>query len=174
MSDPTEAPLGVPLEAGGNAGLSADGRYRWWLTRWWRPVAQPSERCCWVMLNPSTADASVDDPTIRRCIGFSKAWGFNGLVVVNLFALRATDPRELAKAHAPVGHMNLDYIEDWITSSGTVVAAWGGSYPNAYARHIREVADLLREHKALCLGKIGSGEPRHPLYVKGDTALVAL
>lgn len=74
------------------AEFSGCGRYRYSLRRRWADGGPPA---CWIMLNPSTADAEKDAPTIRRCIGFSKAWGHNALVVVNLFALRSTDPTAL-------------------------------------------------------------------------------
>jgi len=82
-----------------SAVLSDCGTYRYSLTRRW----SPGPLLGWVMLNPSRADALVDDPTIRRCVGFARRWGFAGIVVRNLYALRATDPRELSRHPAPVG-----------------------------------------------------------------------
>src|SRR5262249_14212908 len=84
--------------------ISDCGRYRYSLTRRWGDAAEP--RALFVMLNPSTADAEQDDPTIRRCIGFAKAWGMGSLEVVNLYALRATDPAALLSAPDPIGPKN--------------------------------------------------------------------
>src|SRR5262245_13227298 len=104
-----------------SAELSPCGRYRYALTRTW---GDPKKVVCWVMLNPSTADADQDDPTIRRCLGFSRAWGAGGLVVVNLFALRATDPDQLRIAADPVGPDNDSHLST-AAFGRLVVAAWG-------------------------------------------------
>ncbi len=90
----------------GSAVLSECARYRYRLDRAWERDDHGLGTVTWVMLNPSTADADVDDPTIRRCIGFSKAWGYNALTVVNLFAWRATSPRDLCAVEDPVGPDN--------------------------------------------------------------------
>src|SRR5438105_288943 len=83
------------------------GRYRYSLTREWD---RRGDQACWIMLNPSIANAERDDPTIRRCIGFARRWGLGGIVVVNLFGLVATYPIELARAKAPIGPHNDDAI----------------------------------------------------------------
>lgn len=147
------------------SGAVIDGPYRYDLWRTWNPVDRPSI-CAWVMLNPSTADANQDDPTIRRCIAYSKTWGFDGLVIRNLFALRARDPRELAQAHDPVGPDN----DHWLTTSGLtsatrVVVAWGaGRYPRLAGGRWRHVADLLAPLNPVCLRVARDGQPMHPLY----------
>lgn len=89
----------------GGAHLSACGAYRYALRRTWDP-ARPA--ALFVGLNPSTADAERDDPTTRRCVRFARDWGFGGLLVGNLFAYRATRPRDLRAAAEPVGPEN-----DW-------------------------------------------------------------
>lgn len=148
-----------------DAGLSGCGAYRWWLSRHWddeRPT------CAWVMLNPSTADALFDDPTIRRCVGFSRRWGFGGLVVVNLYAYRVTSPHALRLADDPVGPLCDEAIR--VHCRGRVaVAAWGAL---VQLRRAAEVLALLREEAAgvVCLGLTRGGQPLHPLYVRGDTA----
>lgn len=115
----------------------------------------------WVMLNPSTADATQDDPTIRRCIGFSKAWGFAELVVVNLYALRSTDPKTLWSASDPIGPDNDDHIRELAECSDMTVCAWGQPGPvKERALHVR---GLLPEAHYLKLNKDGS--PSHPLYL---------
>src|SRR5262245_19133112 len=87
--------------------ISPCGLYRYWLTRTWDNSLR---RVCWVMLNPSTADAEQDDPTIRRCVGFARSWGAGGIIVVNLFAFRASDPKALLRAADPVGPDNDGHI----------------------------------------------------------------
>jgi hypothetical protein len=115
----------------------------------------------WVMLNPSTADATQDDPTIRRCIGFSKAWGFAELAVVNLYALRSTDPKALWSASDPIGPDNDDHIRKLAECSDMTVCAWGQPGPvKERALHVR---GLLPEAHCLKLNKDGS--PGHPLYL---------
>lgn len=152
--------------------LSDCGMYRYTLTRtvggllW--PITQEHPTVLWVMLNPSTADADTDDPTIRRCIGFTSDWGFHYMKVVNLYALRSTDPRNLWAADDPVGPDNNDHIEQAARTAALIVCAWGG---NAKPDRVREVMDLLAPYSTKCLGTTGSGAPRHPLYLRRDAAL---
>lgn len=155
----------------GDALLSADGVYRYWLKRTWAL----GPRVCWVMLNPSTADANLDDPTIRRCIGFSKSWGYGSLIVVNLWALRATDPRELLTADDPYGPDNAEAVELAINGSELMVAAWGTFVARMTRRSARRIEPEAMARDALvdarCLGRTKSGHPRHPLYVRADQPL---
>jgi hypothetical protein len=123
------------------------------------------------MLNPSTATDATDDPTIRRCIRFSAAWGYGRLVVVNLFALRSTNPAELANHPDPVGDDNDQAILAAARQAGTVACAWG-AHPSAPLR-ARTVVSLLSGVGLHCLGTTRHGQPRHPLYVKGSTALAS-
>jgi hypothetical protein len=120
------------------------------------------------MLNPSTADAEQDDPTIRRCIGFAKAWGFGGIAVRNIFALRATDPRELYKSDDPVGPGNDEAICDLAGLCPLIVAAWG--VHGGLRNRGRQVCELLAGAGAevVCLGVTKDGHPKHPLYVAAD------
>lgn len=154
-----------------DAVIDESGRYRYTLYRRWN---QANDRTAvWVMLNPSTADHIEDDPTIRRCIGFSKAWGYGALTVVNLFALRATNPRELLTAGAEaVGPANDQHIYDELEYAELVIAAWG-SLGAILDRHL-SVRQLLRPygHKVHHLGLTQSGHPRHPLYLRSDIAPV--
>lgn len=150
------------------ATLSDDRRYRYQLgRRWGTPWAEGGRRVLWIMLNPSTADADADDPTIRRCIGFSRAWGYDELVVVNLYALRATDPAELGRAEDPFGPDNATWLDHHLSHADSVIAAWGAH------NTATNVADaLLLEHRPLrCLGTTKDGHPRHPLYVRADQPL---
>lgn len=125
------------------------------------------------MLNPSTADEIKDDPTIRRCISFAKREGCTGLTVVNLFALRATNPKELLKHEDPIGPENDKIIQDMLRlhQIGIVVAAWG-AHPLARERS-KDVMKML-DSNILCLGTTKDGSPRHPLYVKSAQELVEI
>lgn len=148
------------------AHLSDDGRYRWWLTRaWWdRVTFTLPDFVLWVMLNPSTADAEQDDPTIRRCMSFTRSFGYSGLAVVNLFALRATRPAALRRAQDPVGRRNDDELCEWSARAGLTIVAWGADRM-ATAR-AADVAPLLTDPH--CLGVTAEGHPRHPLYLRGE------
>lgn len=151
------------LDTGASARLSTCGLYRYELVRRWNrgPLA------CWIMLNPSTADATTDDPTIRRCIGFTRRWNLAGLVVVNLFAYRATNPRELYDCAGagvdPVGPENDDAIHDAAVGSRVVVAAWG-AHGSLYGRD-RDVIDMLAASpvRLTALDVTNDGAPKHPL-----------
>jgi hypothetical protein len=148
--------------------MSDDGLYRYSLSRRWGR----GPRIVWIMLNPSRADGQVDDPTIRRCIGFSRAWGYGVMEVVNLYALRTPEPRVLREHPDPVGPEN----DRWIALAGRgaaeIVLAWG-AFPWAEERGSR-VLELLSGREPRCLGLTRSGGPRHPLYVAGATTLRAM
>jgi hypothetical protein len=146
-----------------SAGLSECGRYRYWLRRSWQ-TGGDGRTLCFCMLNPSTADGLTDDPTARRCMAFTRAWGFSSLVLRNLFALRATDPAELLRAPDPVGPRG-DAELAAARSADLVVAAWGASVP--HGREARAL-EILAGTPLYCLGVTRAGAPRHPLYVKGD------
>ena len=157
-----------------SAVISGCGRFRYRLDRAWdEPMDGKAGYVAWVMLNPSTADAERDDPTMRRCIAFTRSWGYSALSVVNLFALRATDPKELRLAPDPTGPDNLAHLIEVTAGSHVTVAAWGSSWPLPLADYVRRVgAELRQPGDVMCLGKTGQGDPRHPLYVKGTTELV--
>lgn len=149
------------------AALSDCGTYRYSLTREW----SDGPRALFVMLNPSVADHEMDDPTIRRAISFAKREHCGSLEVVNLFALRATNPAELAQHPAPIGPLNERAILDAVERAAVIVVAWG-SHPLAMRRAL-----LLPRHvleRSVCLGKTKGGAPRHPLYVRADAPLVPL
>lgn len=154
-----------PWEDAG-AVMSDCGVYRY---RLWRSWCEELPRCVFVMLNPSTADAAVLDPTVRRCVTFARDWGCGSLDVVNLFALRSTDPRELRKVQDPVGLGNDDAILQAARGAEVVVLAWGGWGMVRGREHSRawEVEALLGRAgvRASVLGATGDGQPRHPLYL---------
>ena len=147
-----------------DAVLSPDKVFRYSLSRVWAP-----ERGCvgFGMLNPSTADHERDDPTIKRCIHFANYWGYGELVVVNAFALRATNPDDLDKTYwSPVGADNDAAIISAISKSKLFVAAWGnilGKFPDRFVAMQQLLAGIPLHH----LGLTQLGHPRHPLYVKG-------
>jgi hypothetical protein len=144
--------------------ISKCGQYRYSLRR--RTKIENSKVMCFVMLNPSTADAEKDDATIRRCIGFAEREGCGVLQVVNLFAYRSTDPEKLGYVLDPVGPENSAHIEDAVANADIVVVAWGSN------EHAKEIAQEFSRYGSLhCLGKTKNGSPRHPLYVKGDQPL---
>lgn len=152
------------IENDNSAVISACGKYRYKLTRWWSADAD-GDHAVFIMLNPSTADATNDDPTIRRCIGFAQAWGCTSTTVVNLFAFRSTDPNALSAAIDPVGPMNDGYILDAVKDSKFVVCAWG-AHKSAVSR-ASHVLNLLRANSVdpKCLRMTKSGFPSHPLYL---------
>ncbi|MBI5948116.1 MAG: DUF1643 domain-containing protein [Chloroflexi bacterium] len=147
--------------------FDSTGQYRYLLWREWE-VTLP--RLTVVMLNPSTADAITDDPTIRRVCGFARSWGFGRVDVVNLFARRATSPRELFAAPNPEGTGNEGYLRDAAAGCVEVLLAWGahGTFRDAGARAL----DLLQGNNLTCLGMTRGGEPRHPLYLAASTPRV--
>ncbi len=156
----------------GGAWLSDDEVYRYALRRTIGyglfDGAYRDETVNFIMLNPSTATATEDDPTIRRCIGYAREWGFGALMVTNLFAYRATDPRDLKRATDPVGPENNAYVRKVAAESQLVVAAWGshGAYRGRDAT-VRRLLDAIGV-PLMCLTTTKSGHPGHPLYLRAD------
>lgn len=149
----------------GDAVFDDTGRYRYRLGRRWSPGA----RVAFVMLNPNAADATRDDPTIRRCVGFARRWGYGAVDVVNLFGLRARDPRALARAGDPIGPDNDRHLRAAVGRADLVVCAWGAA-AIARSRSV-ELAALLTASDPRCLGLTRAGAPRHPLYLRRDARL---
>lgn len=155
-----------------SAVLSPCGTYRYHLRREW---LTGEGTACWIMLNPSTADAELDDPTIRRVVGFSQRWGFAAAEVVNLYAYRATDPKAMRAAERSgvdvVGPDNDDWIVEAAYDARLVIAGWGAHEPAGSARSMA-VVELLADRagqRAWSLGVSRSGQPRHPLMLGYDT-----
>lgn len=137
-------------------------KYRYQLWRRWGH----GEGCVFIGLNPSTADEKVNDPTIRRCINYAKRWNFDAMVMLNLFAFRATDPADMQCEIDPVGPDN----DLWIraaTDGAFVVCCWG-----AHGSHLSRSTQVLelipKTQSVFCLGLTKSGEPKHPLYLRSD------
>lgn len=151
--------MGLTVEPSG-ATISECGLYRYRLWRSWGP----GDRVLFVMLNPSTADATADDPTIRKCVAFAKMWGFGGMDVANIFALRSTDPKALYSAPDPVGPLNDTALRILARICPRIVCAWGNH--GALHGRGRKVAAMLAEEGAtpLCFRLTKPGQPEHPLY----------
>lgn len=149
--------------------ISPCGRFRWWLAR---PIAGGLGIgfVLWVMLNPSTADARVDDPTIRRCIGFTQNWGFDRLAVANAYAYRTSSPAALKAAGYPIGEECDSHLIRLAREASLIVAAWGGHIQPTRAA---AVLVMLRRHAPVyTLGWTKAGQPLHPLYLPGDSPLI--
>ena len=154
------------IEVRGWASFSRDRRYRYSLGRTWAD----GPRVCWVLLNPSTADADEDDRTLRRCLAFSRAWGAGSIEVVNLFALVSTRPGALRDDPDPAGASNGRAVRRAVARADVVVAGWGNVPPALLAAATQAMRGLPQ--RAWCLGLTGAGNPRHPLYVAATTVLV--
>jgi hypothetical protein len=173
------------LGAASGAILSPCEHYRY---RLWRETGWIAGDGCvtFVMLNPSTADSTTDDPTIRKCRGFASRMGMARFRVVNLFAWRATDPRQLAELAmtVAVGQENGDHLRAALSGHSwggrhEVVLAWGSTGGAKVAKMVRErlvvVRKLIRLYapNARCLGTAQDGSPRHPLMLSYDTPLTS-
>lgn len=142
----------------GSAIFSPCREYRYTLTRRWDGG---DGVCAWIMLNPSTADAETNDPTIGRVISFSKSWGYAGADVYNLFAFRATDPKDMRARKDPVGPDNDQHLAS-IPPGIPIVAAWG-----SWGDHLHRSFDVRKMFKGRlwCLGRTNMLQPKHPLYL---------
>ena len=147
---------------GKSAVISLCEKYRYTLSRIWN---ENKYYVNFVGLNPSTADAMNDDPTVRRCIAFAEKWGYGGIVITNLFALRATDPKVMMAYENPVGIDNEKWLREVAREAGLVIVAWGvnGNHLN----RDNEVLPMLNSPSCLDITK--GGYPKHPLYIKADT-----
>lgn len=151
------------------ARFDSTAMYRYTLWRTW-DASLP--RVAFVMLNPSTADHRVDDPTIRRCIGFARDWGYGSLVVVNLFAFRTPSPRQLGRAADPIGPDNDRHLWAARRRAHATIVAWGvHGAMHGRDRHVLELLGRSRR-PILCLGLTDRGHPRHPLYLRRTTRLI--
>jgi hypothetical protein len=153
-----------------NSGAAFDptGRYRYSL---WREWNLDLPRAVFLMLNPSRADATTNDPTISTCLGFATDLGFGSMEVVNLFAYRATDPGELRRINDPIGRENDAYITKASSHTDAIILAWGNH--GALLQRADAVMQLLGEapSKLFCFGITKRGHPRHPLYIKRTAPL---
>jgi hypothetical protein len=149
------------LERKASAVFSPCGRYRYVLRRTWDDSLPAA---VFIGLNPSTADALRDDPTIRRCSAFANAWGWGGLIMLNLFAFRATTPAVMKRRRDPVGPDNDRWIKRMIRQHQSVIACWGNH--GEHAGRDKQVARLITDCR--CLAITARGQPAHPLYLRGN------
>lgn len=149
--------------------LSTCEQYRYRLFRRWEPGKPVA---CVVMLNPSTADAMEDDATIRSCVRILSSHSFGGMEVVNLFALRATDPMRLKIVADPHGPNNQSTLEEAVRRYDHIIFAWG-AHPSAAvdARLLDKMVKFSFQGRAFCFGKTKAGHPKHPLYLRTGVPL---
>ena len=146
--------------------ISENGLYRYKLERIW-DINKP--KVMFIMLNPSKADASIDDPTIRRCVSFAKSWGYGGILVGNLFAYRSTYPKELLSAKDPIGPDNINHLRFMYLESELIICAWGNAniIEKLNIMDYKPLSGIVGRLSYLELSK--DGTPKHPLYLKGNT-----
>lgn len=155
----------------GDAVFSVNKLFRYRLDRFWND--ERPGKCCFIMLNPSTADAVITDPTISRCVNFAKSWGYGALSIVNLFAYRTPYTRILETVKGDiVGPDNNMYISQEVNHDkcGLIVAGWGNTGGN-YPERIKEVMALITDKNVMCFGLTKLEQPIHPLYVPRDATL---
>ena len=151
------------------ATFSKDRRYRY---RLWRCWGDPELRCVFAGLNPSTADEITDDPTIRKCIGFAKRWGFGAIDVVNLFAFRSTEPAGLLAVEDPVGRRNGYHVTLAFRDAKRIVWAWGSHGPRLQRLLLSASLSVRAVERTCEVGMLGftrDGSPRHPLMLAYST-----
>lgn len=155
-----------------NAVISECGTYRYWLER--GEAAAPY--VAWVLANPSTADAELDDPTVRKARGFTERWGYKRFVFVNCFAGRSTKPKGLLAMSDPVGPENYMAVGKALGGAALIVVAWGNAIVPALRPKIKPIKHLLavwqsHGNPAQCLGYTQDRSPRHPLMLAYSTPL---
>ena len=143
------------------AGADIRGHRKQYRYSLWRIWDRDLPTVMFIGLNPSTADGRLDDPTLVRCIGFARDWGYGGVYTANLFAFRATDPADMKAAKAPIGRDNDRVIADLAALADRVIAAWGND--GAWMDRAEAVRALVPELHYLKMNR--SGQPAHPLYL---------
>jgi len=159
------------VKSNSGAVFSDDRLYRYSLWRVWEADSD-LRMIAFIGLNPSTADETVDDPTVRRCINFAKRWGFGGMYMLNLFGYRATDPKDMKRQHDPVGPGNSAALIQVTGAVPETVACWGSH--GSYRERSSKVLDMLPTKFVYHLGVTKGGEPKHPLYLRSDTVRMRL
>ena len=152
--------------------ISPCEKYRYWLTRRWGP----GRILPYIMWNPSKADAKIDDRTVQRCMYFSRRLNCDGILILNLYAFRATNPKDLEAAATAgvdvVGPENLKWVSELTKDAREVVLAWGGMSFKDMDRHgktiLATLSALPRDVSYLCLGATVNESPRHPSRLGND------
>ncbi len=149
------------------AELSECRNYRYALWRTWdesKPIVM------FIALNPSTADETNDDPTLTRCINFAKSWGYGGVCMANLFAFRATEPKDMKAVKDPIGSKNDAWLLKLVKDAELVVGAWGND--GSFIKRSKQIVELIPQLHCLKVNK--SGEPAHPLYLSAKLKPVVM
>lgn len=154
--------MGDLLSSPASAVFSGDRTHRFELWRRWGPGGF----CMFIGLNPSTADETVDDPTVRRCVGYAQSWGYDALCMTNLFSIRATDPKVMKGCPAPNLVQNDETLIGLARRAGIVIAAWGAN--DGHLRRDVVVSQMLDHIPVYCLALTKTGYPKHPLYLRKD------
>lgn len=141
-------------------------KYRYSLTIVWD---NSLPLCQFIGLNPSTADEMKDDPTIRRCKGFARSWGYGGIIMTNLFAYRATDPNEMKRQGDPIGGYNDPFLIESAVKSRGIICAWGNH--GSFRLRSQNVRRLLTDFPLKCFRQTKANEPEHPLYMPSNQPL---
>ncbi|MBU9720268.1 MULTISPECIES: DUF1643 domain-containing protein [Bacillaceae] len=145
-------------------------KYRYWLECIWNDNLA---KVTLIMQNPSRANEKICDQTMTRCINYAEKWGYGGIIVVNLFALIATDPSELKYSNDPIGKDNDFYIKKAADESEKVIFAWGEKFGNFRGRS-DQIKAIFSGEEVYCIRKTKKGNhPRHPLYLKKDLTPIA-
>lgn len=166
--------LKVDADTVSAAEFSEDRRYRWWLERRWdgKPIGSGGHVAL-IGMNPSTADLTVNDPTVAGCLKRARLWGYGALVMLNAFGYRSTDQAGLLAVADPVGPGNDAAIARHVASAGVVVVAWGRQAKPLQGRGVALAALLAGIGvKPLCFAMNADGSPKHPLYVRHDAPLI--
>ncbi|RKD75223.1 hypothetical protein ATL39_0921 [Sinobaca qinghaiensis] len=138
-----------------------------------------SLKCIWddqkdivtfIMLNPSVADADLCDPTLKRCMNFSKSWGYGGMNILNLYALISTNPKGLKLHNDPIGPENDKHLFEALKNTDKIVLACGQSYKGVKNR-ITNIMSLINDQEIYCIDTTVKNIPKHPLYLKGNSVL---
>jgi len=165
--------IGISAETSGDAHFSPCGRYRVWLSRTFAEV-EGDGIALWIGMNPSTASALVDDPTVRRETDFTRRWGLSRYIKTNVMDYRATHPRMLLEdGVVPCSPDNIPAIRDFAAEADVIVLGFGALHPKLL-HHGEAVVRALRAdgRRLMCLGLTKQGLPRHPLYIAGNTELL--
>lgn len=161
--------MSTALFTGSSAILSDDLVYRYSLVREFPPLDPTLDRgrVCWLLCNPSTADASLNDPTVSKGAGFALRWGYSSIEFVNRGAFRARQPTDLLRATDPIGPENRDHCLAAFARADLIVFAWGKAWP----KRLDPLSPLF-DVPAHCLGRNNDGSPRHPLMLAYDTTRI--